>query len=185
MDQAFPIYFNLYTILQGWFYYSQLTKWENWRFKVVKELDFISKLKNSKNHLPTFLTSFFSHLKKKKDPRIPLPALIPLFLILSQVTTIVVVFLPSFLFLDLFNFPKITLPTYFLMSLIPTLLPNLVWLKPCSQHQSSYQIDLDYGTIIIMTANSYWALFYVLDTSWDKYHHYPHFRDVKTELPKS
>lgn len=185
MDQAFPIhYFNLCTILQGWFYYSQLTKWENWRFKVVKELDLVSKLKNSKNHLPTFFTSFFFFSFKKRPKNSPsrfdtsFPNPTPGYNNSGSLSS-------SFLFLDLFNFPKITLPTYFLVSLIPKLLPNLVRLKPCSQHQGSYQIELDYGTIIIMTANSYWALFYVLDTSCDKYHYYPHFRDVKTELPKS
>lgn len=47
-----------------------------------------------------------------------------------------------FPFFGQFNFPKITLSTFFLMPLTSTLLSNLVWLEPHPQLHCSYQIHL-------------------------------------------
>lgn len=126
-------------------------------FKVVKELDLVSKRKNGKTQYLTF-----SSFKKKKKRLKNFPSLIPLVLILPQVTTILGVFLPSF-----FSSASLT----FLKSLLPPTsqcrgFPDfyLIWfaLRPPPGPTAPTRSASIISTGIVMIADSYSALFQVL-----------------------
>lgn len=150
------------------------------RFKVAKELDLVSKLINGKPFMHTPYLIFFSLVLK--NSRISPPSLIPLFLILLQITTILrVSFFPSSASL---TFLRPLPPTYFLVPLTPMFPPNLVWLEPCPQLHHSYQTHLHYQWHHHHNSK-HLALCYVLGILRDRYCYYPHFRDVDIRSPKS